>query len=136
MPVVRSTDAATFTLPDAVFTALAAPSRGSSENSVWRVRLSSTQAGAVHTLDREEVLVAVSGRAIATLAGEEHVVAEGDAIVVPAGVPFALRCASRDDDEPEGTDTGLPAFEAVAVLPVGGRACLIGQEPFTPPWAQ
>jgi mannose-6-phosphate isomerase-like protein (cupin superfamily) len=129
MPIVTGADAPTFALPDTVFTGLAAPSRGASENAVWRVRLTSTEAGAPHTLDREEVLVAVRGRAVASLDGAEHVVAEGDAIVVPAGVPFALRCA-------DPVDGGTPEFEAVAVLPVGGRACLAGGEPFTPPWAQ
>jgi quercetin dioxygenase-like cupin family protein len=128
MPVIAGADAPTFTLADTVFTGLAAPSRGATENAVWRVRLTSTENGAPHTLDREEVLVAVRGRAVASLDGAEHVVGPGDAIVVPAGVPFALRCAAP-------ADGGPPEFEAVAVLPVGGRACLLGGEPFTPPWA-
>jgi quercetin dioxygenase-like cupin family protein len=129
VPIVRSTDAATFSLHGAIFTGLVAPSRGAAETSVWRVRLADTEPGAEHTLDREEVLVALAGRAVASLDGEEHPVAAGDAIVVPPGVRFALRCDTPADGEPAG-------FEAVAVLPVGGRACLIGGEPFTPPWAQ
>jgi mannose-6-phosphate isomerase-like protein (cupin superfamily) len=129
MPIIDSTAARTFELADAVFTGLAAPSRGSSENSVWRVRLRSTEPGAAHTLDREEVLVALSGRAVATLDGTEHDVAAGDAIVVPAGTVFALRCA-------ESHDSGEPGFEAVAVLPVGGQARMLDGESFTPPWAE
>ena len=127
MPIISSTQAPTYALDDAVFTGLAAPSRGSTETAVWRVRLSSTEPGGVHTLDREEVLVALTGRAVATLDGTEHEVAAGDAVVVPAGVTFALRCAETDDGE--------PGFEAVAVLPVGARACMTGGEPFVPPWA-
>ncbi len=129
MPVIAGIDAPTFTLADTVFTGLATPSRGAVENAVWRVRLTSSTPGALHTLDREEVLVAVRGAAVATLAGTEHAVAAGDAILVPAGVPFALRCAQPEDGS-------SPEFEAVAVLPVGGRACLVGGEPFTPPWAR
>ena len=83
----------------------------------------------MHTLDREEVLVAVSGRAVATLDGTEHEVAAGDAVVVPAGTTFALRCAEVDSGDE-------PGFDAVAVLPVGGRARMLGGESFTPPWAE
>ncbi len=129
MPIIDASTATTFELEGIVFTGLAAPSRGSTENAVWRVRLTSAEPGAAHTLDREEVLVALSGRAVATLDGTEHVVAAGDAVVVPAGAVFALRCAEGEgDDEPE--------FEAVAVLPVGGRARMLGGESFTPPWAE
>ena len=72
MPIIRGTDAATFILDGATFVGLAAPSRGSAENSVWRVMLTSTDPGALHTLDREEVLIALSGRAVATLDGDDH----------------------------------------------------------------
>ena len=44
--------------------------------------------------------------------------------VLPAGETFDL---ANPHDEP---------FEAVAVMPVGGRATLPGGEPFVPPWAQ
>ncbi len=128
MPIISSAAAPTFVLDDVEFTGLAAPSRGSRENAVWRVRLSSAAPGPLHSLDREEVLVALSGRAVATLDGTEHAVSAGDAIVVPAGASFALRCAEPDD----GSE---PVFEALAVLPVGGRAHIPGDEPFTPPWA-
>ena len=129
MPVIRAADAVHFTLGDASFAGLAAPSRGSRENAVWRVLLTSTEPGAVHSLDHEEVLVALGGRAVATLDGADHDVAPGDCLIVAPGTPFALRCA-------EPLDGGSPAFEAIAVLPAGATACLAGGEPFTPPWAQ
>ena len=129
MPVIRAADAVHFTLGDASFTGLAAPRRGSRENAVWRVRLTSTEPGAVHSLDHEEVLVALGGRAVATLDGADHEVAAGDCLIVASGLPFALRCA-------EPSDGAAPAFEAIAVLPAGATACLAGGEPFTPPWAQ
>jgi mannose-6-phosphate isomerase-like protein (cupin superfamily) len=47
----------------------------------------------------------------------------GDAIVVPAGVPFTL--------SPEGDET----LRALCCLPVGGQGKLADGEPFTPPWA-
>ena len=123
MPVIAASTESTIRLADAEFTPLAAPSRGATRNAVWRVRVTGGEPGAEHTLDAEEVLVALSGAAVATLDGVAHPVRGGDTIVVPPGVPFSLRC----DGDP---------FEALAVLPVGGRACMTGGEPFVPPWAQ
>lgn len=123
MPVVTTDQAVTFDQDGVCFTGLASPDRGSTENAVWHVRLTSTEPGPPHTLDREEILVALAGRAVATLGTEELEVGPGEAIVVPAGQRFSLRCA------------GVEPFEAVSVLPVGGRACFEGGEPFTPPWA-
>jgi len=100
VPIISSQLAPTFALgPDIVFTGLAAPSRGSRENSVWLVRLSSAEPAAEHSLDSEEVLVGVHGRAVASLDGTEHRVGAGDAIVVPAGTTFSLRCAEPADGE-------------------------------------
>lgn len=47
----------------------------------------------------------------------------GDAIVVPAGVPFEL---SNGDDEP---------LRMICCMPVGGRARTADGTVFTPPWA-
>ncbi|MDY7101028.1 MAG: cupin domain-containing protein [Actinomycetota bacterium] len=122
MPVITTDQAAVFELDGVRFTGLASPERGSTESSVWHVRLTSAEPGPPHTLDHEEVLVALSGTAVATLGAEDHHVTPGAAIVVPPGTPFALRCA------------GSEPFEAVSVLPVGATACYEGGEPFTPPW--
>ena len=76
-----------------------------------------------HELTREEVFVVLSGRAAVRIGDRDQEAAVGDAIVVPAGVPFALAPAG---DEP---------LRALCCLPVGGRARMPGGEPFTPPWA-
>lgn len=122
MPVIRAETAPKFTLPGLHVTGLAAPSRGSRETSVWRLRLEPDAPGAVHSVDREEIFVALSGRAVATLGGEEVELRAGDALVVPAGHSFAL--ATR----------GAEAFEAVALVPVGALASMPEGEPFAPPW--
>jgi quercetin dioxygenase-like cupin family protein len=127
MPVISAATAPTFTLPDApdtVFTGLASPSRGTRETSVWRVRLGPGTPPTEHSLDREEVIVALAGRAVASLDRTRHEVGAGDALVVPAHQAFSL---SNPYSEP---------FEAVAVLPVGGRARVGDGEPFTPPWTE
>jgi quercetin dioxygenase-like cupin family protein len=127
MPLIPSATTPTFTLPgapDTLFTGLASPSRGAKETSVWRVRLAPGTPAAEHSLDREEVIVALAGRAVASLDGARHEVGAGDALVVPPHEAFSL---ANPYTEP---------FEAVAVLPVGGRARIGDGEPFTPPWAE
>lgn len=123
MPIVKSADAPHFDLPGVKFTALAAPSRGSSENAAWRISLAAHTPGAPHQLTREEIFVAISGSAEAAIGPERFDVAAGDAIVVPAFTDFAL---SNKGDVP---------FEAVAILPVGGRALMGEAAPFSPPWS-
>jgi hypothetical protein len=46
----------------------------------------------------------------------------GDALIVPAGQRFSLANPTAE------------LFEAVVVLPVGGRALLADGAPFAPPW--
>ena len=124
MPLIESNQAPVFQMDGARFTGLAAPSRGSTENAVWRVSVAPGGGGAVHRLTREEVIVALSGAAEVTLAGETSRLEAGSALVVPPHTDFALG------------NLGDVPFEAVAVLPVGGEACLAGGAPFVPPWAR
>jgi mannose-6-phosphate isomerase-like protein (cupin superfamily) len=77
----------------------------------------------VHALEREEVFVALSGVATATIDGVDHPVSPGDALIVPRDPPFSISCS--DDAE----------FEAICCLPVGAKAIVDG-EAFTPPWAE
>lgn len=123
MPVLHPPAGPTHELPGARFTTLASPSRGSAETSVWRVELLPGTEATPHSVTREEIFVALEGTAVATLEGVEHAVGPGDALVLPAGVAFALRAA------------GDTPFHAVVCLPVGGQAALEGGKPFTPPWA-
>ena len=124
MPIIRAENAPAFTLPNLTVFGLAAPSRGSRETSVWRINVAPGAPGVPHSVDREEIFVALSGSAVATL-GEEHFeLRAGDTLIVPAGEPFTL------------SNSGATAFEALAIAPVGVRASLPGGEPFAPPWSQ
>ncbi|MFE3205094.1 cupin domain-containing protein [Embleya sp. NPDC055664] len=123
MPLVKAADAPVFDNDHATFVGLAAPSRGSGENSAWRVILKPGAAGPPHALSREEIFVALSGRAVVTMDGDTLDLGPGDALIVPAETLFTL------------ANPGPDPFEAVAILPVGGLGLLAGQEPFTPPWA-
>src|SRR4051794_10114359 len=122
MPVVTYQHAPRFELPGTHVVGLASPSRGASETCAWRLTLAPGAGSPEHTLDREEVFVALSGSARATLDGTAHDVNPGDGLIVPAGTAFTIATAG---DEP---------FEAVACLPVGGLATVAG-EASSPPWA-
>jgi quercetin dioxygenase-like cupin family protein len=124
MAVIPAPPAPTHELGGARFTSLATPSRGSSDTSVWLVEIAAGTPATPHSLTREEVFVVLSGRAEVRLDGDVSVAAAGDAIVVPAGVSFALAPAG---DEP---------LRALCCLPVGGQGQLADGEPFTPPWAR
>jgi quercetin dioxygenase-like cupin family protein len=123
MTFIAAADAPIFEIPGVTFTGLASPSRGSSENAVWRLSMAPGTAPHPHRLTREEIFVALSGCAEATVGLQRHQLSPGCALVVPAGEDFAL---SNPHDAP---------FEALAVLPVGAEAVIPGQAPFVPPWA-
>lgn len=124
MPVVPAPPGPTHELDGARFTSLATPSRGTTETSVWSVEVAPGTTGAHHRLTREEVFVVLAGRAEVSLDGEACLAGPGDAIVVPAGVPFSLSAVGEE------------TLRAVCCLPVGGQAQLAGGAPFTPPWAR
>jgi mannose-6-phosphate isomerase-like protein (cupin superfamily) len=127
VPVIHAATAPSFRLPAAPevsFTGLASPSRGSRETCVWRLSLGEGTPAGPHSLDREEIIVGLVGRAVARIGDHEYAVGAGDAIIVPAGEPFSL---SNPHPEP---------VEAVAVLPVGARAALADGHWFTPPWTE
>jgi quercetin dioxygenase-like cupin family protein len=124
MPIISGASAPTFTAPQISCVGLAAPSRGAKETCAWRATLEPGATGQEHSVDREEVFVALSGTGTVTLQGAESTLGPGDALVVPAHTPFKL---ANPGDEP---------LELVCVLPVGARAHMPGQDPFTPPWAE
>lgn len=124
MPVIPAPAAPTHVLHGARFTSLATPSRGSTDTSVWRVEIEPGTPATPHTLTREEVFVVLDGTAAVRIDGAAGVAGAGDAIVVPAGVPFEL------------ANGGASVLRLLCCLPVGGQASLDGQAPFTPPWAR
>lgn len=123
MIVIAAADAPQFTIPGTTFTSLAAPSRGATETSVWRVRVAPGNSGVVHQLTREEIFVVLAGAASVQVGAQRRDLGAGDTLIVPAGIDFAL------------SNPGDAAFEAIALLPVGGEARIGDAPPFVPPWA-
>src|SRR5262245_45975051 len=111
MAVIPAPAQATHDLGGTRFTSLATPSRGSTDTSVWQVEIEPGVAATPHSLTREEVFVVLGGEASVSLGDDRSVARTGDAIVVPAGVEFAIECASKDP------------LRLLCCLPVGGQAC-------------
>lgn len=124
MPVLTAPSDWTHRLPNACFRSLATPTRGSRETSVWRVLLSPGPEGTPHRVTREEVFVVLRGSVRFASGDYVRVAGIGDAIVAPAGVDFSI--AADGDRE----------AELICCLPVGGRAQIGAEPPFTPPWAE
>lgn len=123
MPIITGPEEPTHQLGGTSFTSLAAPSRGSVENSVWIVEIEPGTAPTPHAVTREEVFVVLAGRAEVIIADEEGSAGPGDALVIPADTPFQVAAAG---DRP---------LRMVCCLPIGGQARTAAGT-FTPPWAE
>ena len=123
MPVITAADAPTFEVGGTHVVGLAAPSRGATHTSAWRLTLAAGAASPAHALTHEEVFVALRGRLQARYADVVEEVEAGGALIVRAGVEFTL------------VNPGEEPFEAVVALPVGGQATVAGER-LTPPWAE
>ncbi len=123
MPFIDNTNAPRFEIPGASFASIAAPSRGSEENAVWRTRVAPNTAGLEHHMTREEIILAVSGNGVVHIGGDRYPLLPGDAFAIPAFTNFSLACA------------GDTPFEAITVLPAGSRAVVAGKPSFQPPWS-
>jgi quercetin dioxygenase-like cupin family protein len=110
--------------PGSRFTQLAAPSRGSTQTSVWQIEIQPGTPAVPHQLTAEEIFIVLDGEANVTLAGQDAPARAGDAIVVPPDTDFALG------------NSGTAPLRLICVFPVGGQARTPDGAVFTPPWAQ
>jgi mannose-6-phosphate isomerase-like protein (cupin superfamily) len=123
MTVIRAATARQFELPGVRFTALAAPSRGSTDLCTWRITVApGLDSAQPHTLDRDEIFMVTEGALRLTPGGD--VLGPGDALVVPAGSPIQL------------ANPGDEAAEAYVAIRAGFSATMGDGTPIgTPPWA-
>src|SRR5439155_15729407 len=73
---------------------LATSSLGATELIVCAVRAEPGRTGVPHKHDREEIVVVIDGSGTATLDGEDHEIAAGDTVIIPAGVVHAFTSGS------------------------------------------
>jgi quercetin dioxygenase-like cupin family protein len=124
MPVITAPAEPTHDLGGTRFTSLATPLRGATRTSVWQVEIDPGTTATPHSLTSEEVFVVLAGTATVRIGDDGSRASAGDAIVVPAGVPFEL---SNGGDGP---------LRLLCCMPVGGQARLDDGTTFTPPWAE
>jgi len=123
MSVIRGADAPRFELPGVVFTALAAPSRGSADICTWKLTVApGRDPDRPHTLDQDEIFMVLSGSVRATPGGET--LGAGDAVVVKAGNPIQL------------VNTGDEPAELHVAIRSGFTGTMADGTKITPPWAQ
>ncbi|KAA6223215.1 cupin domain-containing protein [Streptomyces albofaciens JCM 4342] len=121
MHVVTETDARTTRTAAAAMFGLAAPSQGSTELCTWRVEMAAGKETPVHTIDREQVWMPISGAFEVVIGDETEIVKAGQAVMVPGGATRRL--------------TALEDAQALVAMPVGGQAALPDGNKVTLPWA-
>ena len=119
MPVIFCTS--TRGHPQTICIGLVRESRAEEKSFWWIVLVPGTPSRS-HSLDHEEVIVGLTGQAVAQIGDDTYTFGSGDAIIVPAGAVFSLA-----NPHPE-------LFEALAVLPVGARASSGDGHWLMPPW--
>jgi quercetin dioxygenase-like cupin family protein len=125
MNIIQSKAAPPYAVGGTTITGYAAPSRGATEVSLWRIELAPGASSPLHEMDVEEVFLGISGQATAAVDGIASTISAGDCLILPARTPFTLTAG-----------TGQP-FQAVACMTAGGKATLLpGGETFLPPWAE
>jgi quercetin dioxygenase-like cupin family protein len=119
--LIRRADQRVHDTPNAAMTTLASPTLGGAAQSVWWVRMRPDQVGPEHVMDREQVWTVVAGAVTVEPFGA---LAEGDAIVLPAGAVRQVRpgpdgvsalVTGPGDSRavlPDGTDRGVPDWIA------------------------
>lgn len=94
-----------------------------SEVAVWRSTTAPGNAGPVHRIDREQVLVVIEGTLSATINQTDVEAVPGDAVVLPAGAVRQLR-----------NDGSVPVVTITCAIP-GSRATVGEGDPVTVPWS-
>ncbi|PJE99484.1 cupin [Streptomyces carminius] len=118
-------------------TRLAAPSLGSAELSVWRVRMTPGAQGPVHTVDREQVWTVTSGVLEFTVGERTGTAAAGQAVTVPAGAVRRIRAARGAAKGAAGTGDAGTEAEALVAMACGATVEVAGSgERIRLPWAE
>jgi quercetin dioxygenase-like cupin family protein len=124
VPLIRKSEAPTFTTPNAVMVGYAGPSLGSADLSMWQVRMEPAAAGPAHLVDRDQVYLVTAGSLTVVAGGEETLALAGDAVVIPAGTVRQIRN--------QGEVTAI----AVVCMTAGGRVTMPdGADRGLLPWA-
>ncbi|WP_067865335.1 cupin domain-containing protein [Nocardia shimofusensis] len=109
MTVVRHTETRRTETPGGVMTTLASPTQGGASTALWRVEVPPHTSGPLHEFDVEQIWTVLTGSLAVDLDGSSHDAAEGDTVVLPAGVRRQISSG------PEG-------YSAIVTAPAGAQA--------------
>ncbi|MEU4089896.1 cupin domain-containing protein [Streptomyces aureus] len=123
MPVVRPSEAVTHEVHGARFDSYAAPRSGSKELCAWRAEIPAGHQAPVHTVNREEIFLLLSGELLVTLDGRTERITAGDTVIITPGVSLAIE---------NPTDRSAHSWVTTSV---GLQAELADGSTLTPPWA-
>lgn len=124
MIVISETEERTTRTPAATMAGLAAPSRGGSEVSTWRVRIADRASTPVHVITKEQVWMPVSGAFEVTAGDTTERFHVGQAAVIAAGEVRKVTAVGGD-------------AEALVAMAVGGKARMPGSDAdIALPWAE
>lgn len=122
MTVVRHTETRRTETSAGVATTLASPTQGGAGSALWRVDVPPHTSGPVHEFDVEQIWTVLTGSLVVDLDGTTHDAAEGDTVVLPAGVQRQISSG------PEG-------YHAIVTAPAGARARTPQSDsPVVPAW--
>ncbi|MFI0966913.1 cupin domain-containing protein [Streptomyces sp. NPDC021080] len=123
MPVVRSSEAVTHEVHGARFVSYAAPRSGSKELCAWRAEIPAGHRAPVHTVNREEIFLLLSGELLVTLDGHTERITAGDTVIITPGATLGIENPTRES-----------ALSWVTTS-IGLQAELADGSTLTPPWA-
>src|SRR6476619_6134935 len=90
MNIIQSKAAPPYAAGGTTITGYAAPSRGATEVSLWRIELAPSSSSPLHQMNVEEVFLCLEGRAVVTINNIQNSVGAGDCLILPPATPFIL----------------------------------------------
>jgi len=122
MVVVRHTETRRTQTPGGVMTTLASPTQGGAGTALWRVDVPPHTSGPVHDFDVEQIWTVLTGSLVVNSDGKSHDAAEGDTVVLPAGVQRQI-------------SSGTAGYRAIVTAAAGAQARTPQSDsPVVPAW--
>jgi mannose-6-phosphate isomerase-like protein (cupin superfamily) len=121
MTVLPAPPTHTHELGPVTFTALATPSRGTTQTTLWKIDVPVGSPPTPHALSNEELFVVMQGSALVRIGDIDNVAEAGDCIVIPAETVFEL------------TNAGNVALSLLSCMPAGTEV-IMGEVRFVAPW--
>jgi mannose-6-phosphate isomerase-like protein (cupin superfamily) len=121
MTVLSAPTAHTHELGPVLFTALATPSLGTKQTTLWKIDVPVGAPATPHALSNEELFIVTQGSANVRIGESEQRAEVGDCIVIPADTVFEL------------TNSSTVMLSLLSCMPAGTEV-IMGEVRFVAPW--